>query len=118
MKLSYLLGIGSVWTSTLVVSTFGESDPVTDNSSTVPSSLVFAVCNDTLVTNIITTDSALAFIVEQHYEANKPNSIIVSIENTDSLGMMLLWQQVSRPSLELAAVNSPILAFTPISNDN
>lgn len=89
-----------------------------DDHSDVPSSSAFEICSDSSTSSLISTNSELVFIVEQDYATNRPGSITASIADQDSADHTFLWQQVSGPSLELASVNSPVLAFTPMSNDN
>lgn len=116
MNASRNVGFYSLIASTILLTACG-SDSSDDNSG-IPFSSAFEICSDDSSTSLISTDSELFFIVEQDYAANKPGSITASIADQNSAGRTFLWQQVSGPSLELASVNSPVLAFTPSSNDN
>lgn len=116
MKASRNVSLYSLIASAILVSACGGDS--SDDNSGVPFSSAFEICSDDSSTSLISTDSELVFIVEQDYAANKPGSITASIADQDSAGRTFLWQQVSGPSLELASVNSPVLAFTPNSNDN
>ena len=116
MNVSRNVGFYSLIASAILVSACGGDS--SDDNSGVPFSSAFEICSDHSSTSLISTDSELVFIIEQDYAANKPGSITASITDQDSAGRTFLWQQVSGPSLELASVNSPVLAFTPNSNDN
>jgi hypothetical protein len=116
MKLSQNLGIYSLLASAILVSACGgDSD---NNNQGVPTSSTFEICSENLTYSIADTNSQLTFILEHDYAKDKPGSIIASINEQDSIGKTFLWQQISGPSLELAAVNSQVLAFTPTSNQD
>ncbi|GGP61320.1 PKD domain-containing protein [Shewanella saliphila] len=111
------ISLYSLLASTIVLTACG-SDSSDNHSTDIPSSSAFEICSDDSNTSLVSTGSELVFIVEQDYAVNRPGSITASIADQDSAGRTFLWQQISGPTLELASVNSPVLAFTPGSNDN
>jgi hypothetical protein len=116
MKLSQNLGIYSLLASAILISACGgDSD---NNDQGVPTSSTFEICSESLTYSITDTNSQLTFTLEQHYAKDKPGSIIANLNEQDTIGKSFLWQQISGPSLELAAVNSQVLAFTPTSNQD
>ncbi|HBF47104.1 MAG TPA: hypothetical protein DDW91_11800, partial [Shewanella frigidimarina] len=81
-------------------------------------SSAFEICSENITYSIADTDSQLTFVLEHDYAKDKPGSIIANLNEQDTIGKTFLWQQVSGPILELAAVNSQVLAFTPTSNQD
>ena len=116
MKLSRNLGTYSLLASAMLVSACGgDSD---NNDQGVPTSSAFEICSENITYSIADTDSQLTFVLEHDYAKDKPGSIIANLNEQDTIGKTFLWQQVSGPILELAAVNSQVLAFTPTSNQD
>tara|TARA_R110000796_G_scaffold102360_14_gene211369 strand:- start:504 stop:2444 length:1941 start_codon:yes stop_codon:yes gene_type:complete len=116
MKLSQNLGTYSLLASAMLVSACGgDSD---NNDQGVPTSSAFEICSENITYSIADTDSQLTFVLEHEYAKDKPGSIIANLNEQDTIGKKFLWQQVSGPILELAAVNSQVLAFTPTSNQD
>jgi hypothetical protein len=99
----------------LVSACGGDSN---NNDQGTPTSSAFEICSENITYSIADTNSQLTFIVEHHYAKDKPGSIIANLNQQDSIGKTFLWQQISGPSLELTAVNSQVLAFTPTSNQD
>jgi hypothetical protein len=116
MTLSRKLGPYSLLACAMLVSACGGDS--NNNDQGTPTSSAFEICSENITYSIADTNSQLTFILEHHYAKDKPGSIIANLNQQDSIGKTFLWQQISGPSLELTAVNSQVLAFTPTSNQD
>ncbi|WP_445946839.1 hypothetical protein [Shewanella sp.] len=90
----------------------GSDAPIVTPPTTPPTTLPpVTSCRASSPLQTVATSTAIRFSIEPSYQVGQSAMIMASLANRNSAGVTFDWQQTSGPTLALASVNSPMLAF-------